>query len=117
VLVILQQFIAKDKYTQNHSYRVSLYEATHHRCEIGLNSGTDRGRVRRASCDSDRGPGHFRFVDKSLCARAALVVHAADRLRKGRPGFCFRGDNREACVLLAVCEAAAHCVDPLVLAA
>ncbi len=25
VLMILQQFIAKDKYTQNHSYRVSLY--------------------------------------------------------------------------------------------
>jgi len=27
VLLILQQFIAKDKYTQNHSYRVSLYAA------------------------------------------------------------------------------------------
>jgi putative nucleotidyltransferase with HDIG domain len=27
VLVILQQFIAKDKYTQNHSYRVSVYAA------------------------------------------------------------------------------------------
>jgi len=25
VLLILQQFIAKDKYTQNHSYRVSIY--------------------------------------------------------------------------------------------
>ncbi len=28
VLLILQQFIAKDKYTQNHSYRVSVYAAT-----------------------------------------------------------------------------------------
>lgn len=28
VLVILQQFISKDKYTQNHSYRVSIYAAT-----------------------------------------------------------------------------------------
>ena len=27
VLLILQQFIAKDKYTQNHSYRVSIYAA------------------------------------------------------------------------------------------
>ncbi len=27
VLLILQQFIAKDKYTQNHSYRVSIYGA------------------------------------------------------------------------------------------
>lgn len=37
VLVILQQFIAKDKYTQNHSYRVSLYGAAI-AGEIGLNS-------------------------------------------------------------------------------
>ncbi len=37
VLVILQQFIAKDKYTQNHSYRVSLYGAAI-AVEIGLNS-------------------------------------------------------------------------------
>jgi putative nucleotidyltransferase with HDIG domain len=37
VLVILQQFIAKDKYTQNHSYRVSLYGAAI-ASEIGLNS-------------------------------------------------------------------------------
>ena len=28
VLLILQQFISKDKYTQNHSYRVSLYAST-----------------------------------------------------------------------------------------
>jgi putative nucleotidyltransferase with HDIG domain len=28
VLMILQQFIAKDQYTQNHSYRVSVYAAT-----------------------------------------------------------------------------------------
>jgi putative nucleotidyltransferase with HDIG domain len=37
VLVILQQFIAKDKYTQNHSYRVSIYAAAI-AGEIGLNS-------------------------------------------------------------------------------
>jgi putative nucleotidyltransferase with HDIG domain len=28
VLLILQQFITKDKYTQNHSYRVSVYAST-----------------------------------------------------------------------------------------
>jgi putative nucleotidyltransferase with HDIG domain len=37
VLVILQQFIAKDKYTQNHSYRVSIYAAAIG-AEMGLNS-------------------------------------------------------------------------------
>lgn len=37
VLVILQQFISKDKYTQNHSYRVSIYAAAIGG-EIGLNS-------------------------------------------------------------------------------
>ena len=37
VLVILQQFIAKDKYTQNHSYRVSVY-ATAIAGEFGLGS-------------------------------------------------------------------------------
>ena len=37
VLVILQQFIAKDKYTQNHSYRVSVYAASI-AGEMGLNS-------------------------------------------------------------------------------
>jgi len=37
VLLILQQFIAKDKYTQNHSYRVSVYAAAI-AGEIGLDS-------------------------------------------------------------------------------
>jgi putative nucleotidyltransferase with HDIG domain len=37
VLMILQQFIAKDKYTQNHSYRVSVY-ATAIAHEIGLDT-------------------------------------------------------------------------------
>jgi len=37
VLVILQQFIAKDKYTQNHSYRVSVY-ATAIAGEFGFGS-------------------------------------------------------------------------------
>jgi HD-GYP domain-containing protein (c-di-GMP phosphodiesterase class II) len=32
VLLILSQFISKDKYTQNHSYRVSLYAAQIARC-------------------------------------------------------------------------------------
>lgn len=35
VLMILQQFIAKDKYTQNHSYRVSVY-ATRIAAEMGF---------------------------------------------------------------------------------
>lgn len=35
VLTILQQFIAKDKYTQNHSYRVSVY-AVHLARQMGL---------------------------------------------------------------------------------
>jgi len=37
VLVILQQFISKDKYTQNHSYRVSVYAtAIAGECGLGL---------------------------------------------------------------------------------
>jgi putative nucleotidyltransferase with HDIG domain len=36
VLLILQQFITKDKYTQNHSYRVSIYATA-----IGSNYGLD----------------------------------------------------------------------------
>ena len=36
VLLLLQQFISKDKYTQNHSYRVSLY-ATQIASYVGLN--------------------------------------------------------------------------------
>lgn len=37
VLMILRQFISKDKYTQNHSYRVSIY-ATRIAHEMGLNT-------------------------------------------------------------------------------
>ena len=37
VLIILRQFISKDKYTQNHSYRVSLY-ATKIATQFGLSS-------------------------------------------------------------------------------
>lgn len=37
VLMILQQFIAKDKYTQNHSYRVSIYARTI-AAQIGLDT-------------------------------------------------------------------------------
>ena len=37
VLMILQQFISKDKYTQNHSYRVSIY-ATRIAARYGLRS-------------------------------------------------------------------------------
>jgi len=40
VLTILQQFIAKDKYTQNHSYRVSVYAA-----DIARQMGLDRRSV------------------------------------------------------------------------
>lgn len=36
VLLILRQFISKDKYTQNHSYRVSIY-ATRIAAELGFN--------------------------------------------------------------------------------
>jgi putative nucleotidyltransferase with HDIG domain len=39
VLLILQQFIAKDKYTQNHSYRVSIYAA---RIATSLGLNVDR---------------------------------------------------------------------------
>lgn len=39
VLLILQQFIAKDKYTQNHSYRVSVY-ATKIAMQMGLPNDT-----------------------------------------------------------------------------
>jgi putative nucleotidyltransferase with HDIG domain len=40
VLTILQQFIAKDKYTQNHSYRVSVYASN-----IAWQMGLDRRQV------------------------------------------------------------------------
>lgn len=40
VLLILQQFISKDKYTQNHSYRVSVYAA-----KIGASYGLGQERL------------------------------------------------------------------------
>jgi HD-GYP domain-containing protein (c-di-GMP phosphodiesterase class II) len=40
VLMILQQFITKDKYTQNHSYRVSVYA-----CKIGACYGLSQSRI------------------------------------------------------------------------
>src|SRR3954467_11627581 len=40
VLMILQQFITKDKYTQNHSYRVSVYA-----CKIGACYGLSTARI------------------------------------------------------------------------
>jgi putative nucleotidyltransferase with HDIG domain len=40
ILLILQQFISKDKYTQNHSYRVSVYSA-----KIAACCGMDRERI------------------------------------------------------------------------
>jgi HD-GYP domain-containing protein (c-di-GMP phosphodiesterase class II) len=40
ILLILQQFIAKDKYTQNHSYRVSVYAG-----KIAVAMGMNRDRV------------------------------------------------------------------------
>jgi putative nucleotidyltransferase with HDIG domain len=40
ILLILQQFIAKDKYTQNHSYRVSVYAT-----KIAACCGLDRYRI------------------------------------------------------------------------
>jgi putative nucleotidyltransferase with HDIG domain len=40
VLMILQQFITKDKYTQNHSYRVSVYA-----CKIGACYGLSQTRI------------------------------------------------------------------------
>jgi HD-GYP domain-containing protein (c-di-GMP phosphodiesterase class II) len=40
VLMILQQFITKDKYTQNHSYRVSVYA-----CKIGACYGLSQNRI------------------------------------------------------------------------
>ncbi len=40
ILIILTQFIAKDKYTQNHSYRVSVYAA-----KIAARLGMDQERI------------------------------------------------------------------------
>jgi HD-GYP domain-containing protein (c-di-GMP phosphodiesterase class II) len=40
VLMVLQQFIANDKYTQNHSYRVSIYAA-----KIAAEVGLDEERI------------------------------------------------------------------------
>jgi putative nucleotidyltransferase with HDIG domain len=40
ILMILRQFISKDKYTQNHSYRVSIYAA-----KIAAEAGLDTERI------------------------------------------------------------------------
>jgi putative nucleotidyltransferase with HDIG domain len=47
VLMILQQFIANDKYTQNHSYRVSIYAS-----RIAQEMGLDEDRVEDVRCAS-----------------------------------------------------------------
>ncbi len=80
--------------------------------EPKLELSSFRGRaVSRASHDSKRSLGRFRLralanvVCKSPCAGATPTVQAAGRLRKGRSGLGFRVGNREACVLLSVCEA------------
>jgi len=45
----------------------------------------------------------------SRSLQGTATVQAAGRLRKGRSGLGFRGGNREACVLLSVCEAQTRC--------
>ena len=70
VLMILRHFIAKDAYTENHSYRVSIYAATIAR-ELGAADGADRGRaVGRAAA---------RHRQARYQPRAALQGGAADR--------------------------------------
>lgn len=59
VLMILQQFVAKDKYTQNHSYRVSIYARS-----IGRQMGLDEERLEDI--------------------RAAALLHDIGKLETGR---------------------------------
>ena len=43
ILIILRQFISKDKYTQNHSYRVSIY-ASKIAASLGLSASKTSAR-------------------------------------------------------------------------
>ena len=69
LLIILNQFISKDKYTQNHSFRVSIYAA---RIAQELNLDTDRVEdVRAASLLHDIGKLD---VSKDLLYKAARLT-------------------------------------------
>jgi hypothetical protein len=69
-----------------------------------------RGRAVQRRPMTQMSLGRFRFrvlvtaVTKSQGA-VPPTIQAAGRLRKGRSGLGFRVGNREACVLLSVCEA------------
>src|ERR1700692_2819535 len=70
LLIILRQFISKDQYTQNHSYRVSIY-ATKIAVEMGLD--TERVEdVRAASLLHDIGKLD---VSRDLLYKAARLTH------------------------------------------
>ena len=69
VLMILRHFISKDKYTENHCYRVSVY-ATRIAAELDLAAGADRGR--------SRGGAAARHRQAGCQPRAALQGGAAD---------------------------------------
>ena len=62
LLLILRQFISKDKYTQNHSYRVSIYAA-----KIGMEMGLDAERV-----DDIRGAAMLHDIGKIDISRDLL---------------------------------------------
>ena len=50
VLLILRHFISKDKYTENHSYRVSVYACAHRRASCDLTPHASKTSARRRCC-------------------------------------------------------------------
>jgi HD-GYP domain-containing protein (c-di-GMP phosphodiesterase class II) len=66
LLIILRQFISKDKYTQNHSYRVSIYAG-----KIGMEMGLGADRV-----DDIRGAAMLHDIGKIDISRDLLYKAA-----------------------------------------
>jgi putative nucleotidyltransferase with HDIG domain len=78
ILIILSQFISKDKYTQNHSYRVSVYAA-----RIGAQLGLSSDRiedVRAAALLHDL--GKLEVSREILYKASRLTADESDQMRK-----------------------------------
>jgi putative nucleotidyltransferase with HDIG domain len=78
ILIILSQFISKDKYTQNHSYRVSVYAA---RIAVQMGLSTDRVEdVKAAALLHDLGKLE---VSRDILYKASrLTADESDQMRK-----------------------------------
>jgi HD-GYP domain-containing protein (c-di-GMP phosphodiesterase class II) len=81
VLMILRHFIAKDSYTENHCYRVSVYAS---RIAAQLNLSPDRIEdVRAAALLHDI--GKIEIGRDLLCKAARLTREGHDRIQEGSP--------------------------------